>query len=361
MFFLRPLLFFACFFGAVAAELVAQDDARRFVVPEDRSQVLFPAATQREPERQLQNIAAGFAMPVGKDGLQNQDIENRDIESPNRSPVSQTAHFQTAGSSKETQPIATASMGRADSSRIVPAAVTAVDFDATKPKIVEPIEPKRLETQPIGETSSQNEEGRGVPSKLGGKGKASLLDVPISLKRAEDKGKLTKPIMGGAAPLFSVFVSLAIVLAAFFLLVLLLRKASPKGSRQLPQELCENLGRIPLTPKQNLHLLRLGNRLILVSVSLDGVQPITEITDPDEVVMLLGLCRRQDPHSSTQLFKKVLSDVSTEQADAIYGTPAAKPRTKSKPKSASTLDLYSEPDESLASLLASGFKGGHNG
>ncbi|MDR1140439.1 MAG: flagellar biosynthetic protein FliO [Planctomycetaceae bacterium] len=187
-------------------------------------------------------------------------------------------------------------------------------------------------------------------------------------KNGNEKRLLDRPKIANAiTPLISVFGSLLIVLAAFLILVLLLKKVSPKGNRLLPKEAFEDLGRAMLTQKIQLHLLRLGNRLLLVSITPDGVSPITEMTDPDEVVALLGLCRQLDTHSSTEFFRKTLNSFSTGGVEGGYfGADVAKtnidnrktsPR-KGRSKQSTLVDLYSEPDESLAEILA---KGGQHG
>lgn len=184
--------------------------------------------------------------------------------------------------------------------------------------------------------------------------------IGFSSKKSAKPGKLAKPEFADAiAPLISIIGSLLIVLSAFFILMMIFRKMSPKGNRLLPKEAFEDLGRTFLTPKLQLHLLRLGHRLILVSVTQDGVSPITEVTDPDEVVPLLGMCRQLDPNSSSERFRKIYSELSEKDySETPKKTVAAKPQAKS-----SLVDLYSEPDESLADILASGLgtKGGRHG
>ena len=196
----------------------------------------------------------------------------------------------------------------------------------------------------------------------------SLLDAPIVRRDSDGTGKIAKPLVsGGIGPVVTMFASLFLVISIFLIFALLFKKVSPKSGKVLPRDLFENLGRASLTQKFQLHLLRLGNRLILVSVTLDGVQPITEITDPDEVVQLLGLCQRMDPNSSTQKFKKMFSDLSTEAPEGGYfgvdvDTRPSPRATKATPRSKSSLvDLYSEPDASLTELLANGLKGGRHG
>ncbi len=184
------------------------------------------------------------------------------------------------------------------------------------------------------------------------------LDQPIGLKMNEKgkDGKMEKPELGKAiAPVISVIGSLLIVLSAFFILMMMFRKMSPKGNRLLPKEAFENLGRSFLTPKLQLHLLRLGNRLILVSVTADGVTPVTEVTDPDEVVPLLGMCRALDANSSTALFQKMYANMTDDDSESPpQHAPAKKAAPKKKGNASSLVDLYSEPEESLADLLRGG-------
>lgn len=151
-----------------------------------------------------------------------------------------------------------------------------------------------------------------------------------------------RPLAAGmpdVTKLVTVLGSLLLVIGLFLLFSLVLRKVSPTGMRNLPKEVFESLGRATLTPKIQLQLLRLGNRLVLVSVTLDGVSAIAEITDPDEVMTVLGMCRRLDANSSTNAFRQALHGTIAESM--TFAPP--KPTT---PRTASPHDL--------ASLLASG-------
>ena len=158
--------------------------------------------------------------------------------------------------------------------------------------------------------------------------------------------KLSKPEL---TPLLSIVGSLLIVLAAFFVLAALLRKVSPPGNRPLPKEAFECLGRYYLTPKHQLQVLRLGNRIVLVSVMSDCVSTLAEITDPDETVAFLGLCRRLDANSATEMFRKTVANMPPEELHPPRRPVVTRPR-----EHRSQLDLYSDPEESLASILARG-------
>jgi flagellar biogenesis protein FliO len=256
-------------------------------------------------------------------------------------------------------------MSRNDTVNVQPAAFSPVTT-APRPLLEPvPVEPARLlQSVDTPNVDVDDEEGEIVETTA--TQQKSILDAPLVRKAPSgDNGKLAKPIISGSVgPVVSMFASLFLVIMLFLVFALLFRKVTPNGSGLLPKELFESLGRAPLTQKIQLQLLRLGNRLILVSVTADGVQPITEITDPDEVVQLLGLCRRLDSNSSTQNFKKMLNALSEEPADGGYFGTDVEPRPRSRGKAArtkSSLDLYSESDESLTDLLANGLKGGRNG
>lgn len=228
-------------------------------------------------------------------------------------------------------------------------------------KELETNEPPVAEPQPIDDESESNAD--------------SLLDTALVFSKSGSKknGRLERPRLTGAvAPIISVVGSLLIVLATFLFLAILFKKFSPKSGRVLPKEAFEDLGRAFLGQKTNLHLLRLGNRLILVCVTPDGVSPVTEVTDPDEVVPLLGMCRQLDENSSSELFKQTLSKIIDKESgdDDYFGTKIQQ-KTSTRQRAAqkdetgngSSLDLYSDSNESLTDLLASGLptKGARHG
>jgi flagellar biogenesis protein FliO len=132
-------------------------------------------------------------------------------------------------------------------------------------------------------------------------------DAPILLNHsASHSGRgLSVKTVSGLPSLATTAGSLAVVLGLFFALVWMMRRASPKGSVLLPGEVVEVLGRAPLAGRQQMHLLRCGNKLLLVSVTPAGAETLTEVTDPLEVDRLAGLCRQAHPQSATAAFRQV--------------------------------------------------------
>ncbi|HEV3136720.1 MAG TPA: flagellar biosynthetic protein FliO, partial [Pirellulales bacterium] len=100
--------------------------------------------------------------------------------------------------------------------------------------------------------------------------------------------------------------SLGIVLGLFLLVVLVVRRGMPKNAALLPREAVEVLGRGPLVGKQQVHLVRCGNKILLVCALNAGVTTLTEITDPAEVERLTGLCQQGRPASASfrQVFQQ---------------------------------------------------------
>lgn len=83
--------------------------------------------------------------------------------------------------------------------------------------------------------------------------------------------------------------SIGIVTLLFMVLILILKKCSPKD-RELTSDVFEILGKTHFMHRQQICLMRCGQKLFLVSVSQNGVDRIGEIDDPAEVDRLTRRC-----------------------------------------------------------------------
>ena len=159
-----------------------------------------------------------------------------------------------------------------------------------------------------GEESTGKKYSDAMPSLLPRKGEQK--------EKLSNEGRDKNPLLGflpnSASPIMSVLSSLAIVLGVFFVLVWLMKRATPRQGGLLPKEVFEKLGSVPLSPKTHLHLFRLGGKLVLVSLTPDGMEPVAEVTDPDEVIHLIGLCKQNDPKSASAAFRQVLKQYTGE-------------------------------------------------
>jgi flagellar biogenesis protein FliO len=115
--------------------------------------------------------------------------------------------------------------------------------------------------------------------------------------------------------------SLAVVLGAFFLVAWATRRAAPRRFQLLPPEVVDCLGRAPLAGRQQLQLMRLGKKLVLLSVTATDARALCEVTDPAEVDRIAGLCQQTRPESVTTSFRQALAQCATESVPR--STPTA--------------------------------------
>jgi flagellar biogenesis protein FliO len=104
------------------------------------------------------------------------------------------------------------------------------------------------------------------------------------------------------------------VLALFLCVAWFMRRGLPAGTALLPSEVVEVLGRAPLAGRQQMQLIRCGNKLLLVCLSVGCAETLTEITEPAEVDRLAGLCRESHPHSATAAFRHVFQQFGRERS-----------------------------------------------
>ena len=155
--------------------------------------------------------------------------------------------------------------------------------------------------EPAGETRPSHPHGRDGPIPLDPPSRADRGNTPSAdLPKTGWKSAAT---VGG---------SLAVVLGLFLVVAWLMRRTVSGAPALLPSEVVEVLGRAALAGRQQVHLIRLGGKLVLVSVSPAGIETLSEVTEADEVQRLVGLCRRNHPSSATAVFRRVFEQFSGE-------------------------------------------------
>lgn len=85
--------------------------------------------------------------------------------------------------------------------------------------------------------------------------------------------------------------AVAAVTLLFMILIYVLKKFTPREAPALPKDVFEVLGKSPLAFRQQLYLMRCGQKLFIVSLSQNGLDRIGEIEDPMEVERLTRRCR----------------------------------------------------------------------
>jgi flagellar biogenesis protein FliO len=142
-----------------------------------------------------------------------------------------------------------------------------------------------------------------------------------------DKEGTSLPRPSGSSNVTTILGSLGLVLGLFFIVAWVMRRTTPGHYATLPKDVVEVLGRSPLAARQQVHLIRLGAKLVLISVTPTGVESLSEVTDPAEVERLVGLCQQSQPNSATTVFRQVLQQFNREHER--MGSPAAVRRSAS--------------------------------
>lgn len=122
--------------------------------------------------------------------------------------------------------------------------------------------------------------------------------------------------------------SLALVVAAILILGVLLKWQSPGMRGLLPRSVVQDLGRRSLDPRNAVHLVRCGSRILVLGVSPQGMTSLAEITDPVEVDTLTGLCRPQGEGETTSQFGSLLKRMLGVGMDTSPSTESADPASQ---------------------------------
>ena len=129
--------------------------------------------------------------------------------------------------------------------------------------------------------------------------------APLGSTSSRPRDGQTLPTTGKAVK--TVITSLAVVLGLLVALVWISKRTGPKKDATLPGEILETLGRAPLAGRQEMQLVRVGNKLLLLSVTATSAETLTEITDPVEIDRLAGICQQNRSDSITASFREILS------------------------------------------------------
>lgn len=140
---------------------------------------------------------------------------------------------------------------------------------------------------------------------------ASVKSNGIALRapKSPKDGEVERP-SSSLGTFFSVLFSLGIVLSMFLGLAWLYRKSQPQGTAKLPLELVQVLGRTNIAPRQSMMVVRFGSKLLLVSQQPGQTETLAEISDPEEVDRLAGICESKTARSASQSFSNVLLQVA---------------------------------------------------
>src|SRR5690606_1646689 len=137
------------------------------------------------------------------------------------------------------------------------------------------------------------------------------VDRPLAAPNRADSKASGNGALGAIA---SLVFSLAVVLGLFFLVAWLMRRGMPTASRSLPAEVVEVLGRAPLAGRQQMHVVRFANKLLLVSVSPDRTETLAELVDPQEIKRVSSLCEADAPQAAMPAVEQFIRKIGRRSA-----------------------------------------------
>ncbi len=132
--------------------------------------------------------------------------------------------------------------------------------------------------------------------------------------------------------------ALLIVLVAIYVSHRVWKKLGMPGGGGRVAGPLQVVSRLSVSPKQQILLVRVGKRLVLIGNSTTQMNPLCEITDPEEAALLLGEVTAQREESSSVTFNTVLG--SEEK------------RFEEETDTASTEEAEAEENEALATTRA---------
>ena len=149
-----------------------------------------------------------------------------------------------------------------------------------------------------------------------------------ALPKQGEKTEIERPPSSAPSSL-TVIGSLVFVLVVFFGVAWVMKRGMPSKLAGLPTDVVEVLGRTTLASRNQMHLIRVGGKLLLVSVTAAGAETLTEITDPAEVDRLTSICGQTKTDSISATFQNGFRQVSRE---AEQGASQEDLLTESSPK-----------------------------
>lgn len=131
----------------------------------------------------------------------------------------------------------------------------------------------------------------------------SYLNMPLQprseTESSADSQSSFQAIPGFSESLVRMAGSLAVVLSLFLGILRMTRSRRPSKGIRLGKETLEVIGQTTLTKNHTLHVVKLGERLLLVSAGESDVTCLSEISDPVEVEQLLATTEIHDSPRST--------------------------------------------------------------
>jgi flagellar protein FliO/FliZ len=138
-----------------------------------------------------------------------------------------------------------------------------------------------------------------------------LRGIDPDSKSAQARNTASGNAASGANDLSRIAVALAIVIGVILVLRSVVRHMTAMPGIGRTGKMVSVLSRSVVSPRQQVLVLQVGKRLLVVGDSAGRMNPLCEITDPDEIAMIVGQNRQsrdamaeKNPRSFLSLFRR---------------------------------------------------------
>jgi flagellar biogenesis protein FliO len=149
---------------------------------------------------------------------------------------------------------------------------------------------------------------RPLPARRGSAGSATT----------QAAGATSGSAQGDVLDLKRVAIALGLVLGAIYVSNRVWRRLGMPGSGNKASGSLQVMSRLAISPKQQILLIRVGRRLVLVGNSGGQMSSLTEIVDPEETAGLIGQAAIERQESSTATFNEVLGGEEKQFDPAVH-------------------------------------------
>ena len=143
------------------------------------------------------------------------------------------------------------------------------------------------------------------------------------------RGRASANESTGAAPsvgraIATVASSLAVVAGLLIVVTWFARRYHP-AVKGLPPELFLHLGTTNIAGRQTMHVMRFGDKLLLVAASPSGLRSLAELTNLEDVERLTALCGPTSSNPIASTFQRVVADWTRESSRPHTNPRATRP------------------------------------
>jgi flagellar biogenesis protein FliO len=121
----------------------------------------------------------------------------------------------------------------------------------------------------------------------------SLELTPLAPQTGGNSGRFDQNTPSSAMEIGRVMLALGAVIALIIVLRIFAKRVIPGASGIRASAAVKILGRCPVSARQNLLVVQFGKRLVLVGEGGAGLNPLCEITDPQEVEGIVSQAREE--------------------------------------------------------------------